>query len=58
VISALIFLAAILFLALTPREMNFFFVIYLVILSFDITLLGPGSYSIDAKLFGRREIKV
>ena len=56
VISALIFAGAILFLILSPREMNSLFVIYLIILSFVIILLGPGAYSIDARLFGRREI--
>jgi uncharacterized membrane protein YphA (DoxX/SURF4 family) len=56
VISALIFISGILFLILSSREMNSFFVIYLIILSFVIILLGPGAYSIDARLFGRREI--
>lgn len=58
VISALIFVSGILFLVLAPREMSFFFVIYLIALSFAIILLGPGAYSIDARLFGRREIKM
>jgi uncharacterized membrane protein YphA (DoxX/SURF4 family) len=56
VISALIFIGGILFLILSPGEMNSFFMIYLVILSLVIILLGPGAYSIDARLFGRREI--
>jgi uncharacterized membrane protein YphA (DoxX/SURF4 family) len=30
--------------------------IYLVALSVAITLLGPGAFSLDARLFGRREI--
>jgi len=58
VISGLIFIGGIIFLILSPREINSFFVIYLTILSFVIILLGPGAYSIDAKLFGRREIKI
>lgn len=56
VISALIFIGGILFLIMSPREMNSFYVIYLIILSLVIMLLGPGAYSIDARLFGRREI--
>jgi len=56
VISALIATGGILFLALSPRETGFSFVVYLIILSFVILLLGPGAYSIDARLFGRREI--
>ena len=55
VISALIFIGGILFLILSSGEINSFFVIYLIILSFVIILLGPGAYSIDARLF-RREI--
>jgi uncharacterized membrane protein YphA (DoxX/SURF4 family) len=30
--------------------------IYLVVISIAITLLGPGAFSLDARLFGRREI--
>jgi uncharacterized membrane protein YphA (DoxX/SURF4 family) len=30
--------------------------IYLVVMSIAITLLGPGAFSLDARLFGRREI--
>jgi hypothetical protein len=56
VIGALVFIGGILFLILSPGEANPVFLIYLVILSFVMILLGPGSYSIDAKLFGRREI--
>lgn len=29
---------------------------YLVVISIAITLLGPGAFSLDARLFGRREI--
>jgi len=58
VIGALTFIGGILFLILSSRETNSFFVIYLIILSFVIILLGPGAYSIDARLFGRREIKI
>jgi uncharacterized membrane protein YphA (DoxX/SURF4 family) len=29
---------------------------YLVVLSAAITVLGPGAFSLDARLFGRREI--
>lgn len=56
IISALLFICAILFLILSPREINSCFVIYLIALSFVITLLGPGAYSVDARLFGWREI--
>ena len=56
VVSALVSIGGILFLFLSPQEMAFSFVVYLIILSFVILLLGPGAYSIDAKLFGRREI--
>jgi uncharacterized membrane protein YphA (DoxX/SURF4 family) len=34
----------------------FFPEIYLIILSAAIVLLGPGAFSLDARLFGRREI--
>lgn len=30
--------------------------LYLVVMSIAITLLGPGALSLDARLFGRREI--
>jgi uncharacterized membrane protein YphA (DoxX/SURF4 family) len=30
--------------------------IYLVVISIAVTLLGPGAFSFDARLFGRREI--
>ena len=30
--------------------------LYLVVMSIAITLLGPGAFSLDARLFGRREI--
>lgn len=56
VVSALVFIGGVLFLILSPQEVNSFFVIYLILLSFMIVLLGPGAYSIDARLFGRREI--
>ena len=56
VVSAFISAGGILFLLLSPREIGFSFVGYLIILSFVILLLGPGAYSIDARLFGRREI--
>jgi uncharacterized membrane protein YphA (DoxX/SURF4 family) len=29
---------------------------YLVVICIAITLLGPGAFSLDARLFGRREI--
>ena len=56
VISALIFIAGILFLILSPGERWSALVIYLVVLSLVTALLGPGAYSIDANIFGRREI--
>jgi uncharacterized membrane protein YphA (DoxX/SURF4 family) len=30
--------------------------LYLVVICISITLLGPGAFSLDARLFGRREI--
>jgi uncharacterized membrane protein YphA (DoxX/SURF4 family) len=30
--------------------------LYLFVISIAITLLGPGAFSLDARLFGRREI--
>jgi uncharacterized membrane protein YphA (DoxX/SURF4 family) len=30
--------------------------LYLIVMSVAITLLGPGAFSLDARLFGRREI--
>ena len=30
--------------------------VYLVVICIAITLLGPGAFSLDARLFGRREI--
>jgi uncharacterized membrane protein YphA (DoxX/SURF4 family) len=30
--------------------------LFLLVLSIAITLLGPGAFSLDARLFGRREI--
>ena len=30
--------------------------LYLVVICVAITLLGPGAFSLDARLFGRREI--
>jgi uncharacterized membrane protein YphA (DoxX/SURF4 family) len=30
--------------------------LYLLVISIAITLLGPGAFSLDARLFGRREI--
>jgi len=56
VISGLIFIGGALFLILSPREMTSFLAVYLVVLSFAAILLGPGAYSIDARLFGLREI--
>jgi uncharacterized membrane protein YphA (DoxX/SURF4 family) len=32
--------------------------IYLAVISLAIVLLGPGAFSIDARLFGRREIVI
>lgn len=58
VVSAIISIAAILFLILSPREVDFSVEVYLIILSLLTLLLGPGAYSLDARLFGRREIIV
>ncbi|MEP7362403.1 MAG: hypothetical protein ABI972_04040 [Acidobacteriota bacterium] len=30
--------------------------VFVVIISIAVTFLGPGAYSVDARLFGRREI--
>jgi uncharacterized membrane protein YphA (DoxX/SURF4 family) len=32
--------------------------IYLAVISLAIVLLGPGAFSLDARLFGRREIVI
>jgi hypothetical protein len=56
VVSAFICIGGSLFLILAPRGMGSSFVVYLIIFSFVILLLGPGAYSVDARLFGRREI--
>jgi hypothetical protein len=54
--SALVFIAGVLFLIQSPGETNAIVLIYLIVLSLVIVLLGPGAYSIDARLFGHREI--
>jgi hypothetical protein len=33
-------------------------IVYLVVLATAIALLGPGALSIDARMFGRREIRI
>ena len=33
-------------------------VIYLIVLAIAISLLGPGALSLDARMFGRREITI
>ena len=33
-------------------------IINLIVLSLAITLLGPGAFSLDARMFGRREITI
>jgi hypothetical protein len=33
-------------------------IIYLIVLTMVIALLGPGALSIDARMFGRREIRI
>jgi uncharacterized membrane protein YphA (DoxX/SURF4 family) len=43
--------------SLTPGgNSNAILSLYLVVLCIAITLLGPGAFSLDARLFGRREI--
>ncbi len=32
--------------------------VYLAVISFAIALIGPGAFSVDARLFGRREIVI
>ena len=56
VISALILIGGTLFLILSPAEINALFVLHLIVLSLVMILLGPGANSVDARLFGRREI--
>ena len=33
-------------------------IIHLIVLSIAIALLGPGAFSLDARMFGRREIPI
>ena len=56
VIGSLTFVGGTAFLLLSPPQVNSFVLIYLIILSLLTMLFGPGAYSVDARLFGRREI--
>jgi uncharacterized membrane protein YphA (DoxX/SURF4 family) len=33
-------------------------IVFLVVMAASIVLLGPGAFSVDARLFGRREISI
>jgi len=37
---------------------NYLTIINLIVLSIAIALLGPGAFSLDARMFGRREITI
>ena len=50
-------------LSLTPLPLHDLFgsyltIINLIVLSIAIVLLGPGAFSLDARMFGRREITI
>jgi len=57
VISTIILAAAILSLA-AGQNSGVIIEIYAIILSAAVALLGPGAFSLDARLFGRREIVI
>jgi uncharacterized membrane protein YphA (DoxX/SURF4 family) len=40
----------------TPRDSYAFTALNLAVMSLALVLLGPGAFSLDARLFGRREI--
>jgi len=40
------------------EKVNGIIALYLVVISIAISLLGPGAFSLDARLFGRREIVI
>lgn len=59
IISPLIFavgLLSVVFPAAMVQNASDLLEIYLVVLAAAIFLLGPGAFSLDARLFGRREI--
>lgn len=59
IIGALLFiggLVAVFFLFSNPLQIYASPLIYEIVLSAAVALLGPGAFSLDARLFGRREI--
>jgi hypothetical protein len=58
IFSTLLAISGILLLLAFPAQIYSVFAIYLIILSVALILLGPGAYSVDARLFGLREIVI
>ena len=56
--SLTVFLGGLIFIfsPFSTTNPNFLVIVYLIIISVSTTLLGPGAYSLDARIFGRREI--
>jgi uncharacterized membrane protein YphA (DoxX/SURF4 family) len=56
--SVIISLGSIFFIISTSSAINqnFFIIVYVFIISSSLALLGPGAFSLDARMFGRREI--
>lgn len=42
----------------TPRHQDIWVQIFLAILAASVSMLGPGAWSIDARLFGRRRFDI